>query len=98
WGGKGGLGGHSRLRPGQARGGEAHPAASQGNLSVRSARGVWRSRRLPRRVSRRRHPPVSVSAAGLCLGPSAERAAEAAPAGTGKVVAGGDRQSRLQDV
>src|SRR5262249_61273597 len=82
----------------EVEGGKAHPAAPQGDLSVRSARRLRGSRRLPRRISRRRHPSVSVFAAGLCLGPSTERTAEGACAGKGKVVAGGDRQSRLQDV
>ena len=91
-------GGHFRLRRRAAHGGEAQSAASQGDLPVRSARRLWRSRRLPRRVSWRRHPSVSVSAAGLRLGASAERTAEAASAGKRKAMAGGDRQSRLQDV
>src|SRR6516162_6853725 len=64
-----GDGGHFRLRRRAAHGGEAQFAASQGDLSVRSARRLWRSGRLPRRVSWRRLPSVSVSAAGLCLGP-----------------------------
>src|SRR5262249_33156587 len=76
---------HFRLRRRAVDGGKAQPAAPQGDLSVRSARRLRGSRRLPRRISRRRHPSVSVFAAGLCLGRSAERTAEGACAGKGKL-------------
>ena len=56
---------HFRLRRRAVHGGEAAAAASQGDLSVRSARRLRRGRRLPRRISRRRHPSVPLPAAGL---------------------------------
>src|SRR5262249_27147313 len=93
-----GMVGISGFGPRQLQARKLNPAASQGHLSTRSARRLWRGWRLSRRISRRRHSPLSLPAAGLCLGASAERPAQAVAAGTGKVVAGGDRQSRLQDV
>src|SRR6266446_585584 len=60
---------HFRLRRRAVHGCEAQPAASESDLSLRSARCLWRSRRLPRRISRRRDPPLSLPAAGLCRGP-----------------------------
>ena len=45
---------HFRVRRGAAGGRQEAAAASEGDLPVRFARRLWRARRLPRRVSRRR--------------------------------------------
>src|SRR5262245_37661120 len=89
---------HFRLRRGAIHGREAQPAPPQGNLSIRSAPRLPRSWRVARRMSRRSPPSLPLPAAGLCLSASAEGPAQAAAAGAGKALAGGDRQSRLPDV
>ena len=89
---------HFGLRRRAVHGREAQAAASQGDLSVRSARRVRGSRRLPRRISGRRDPSLPLSPPGLCLRAPAERPAETAAARAREAVGRGDGQSRFQDV
>ena len=61
--------------------GQKAAAAPEGDLSVRFARRLWRARRLPRRISRRRHSSVPLSGRTFLGDASAQGPARLAAAG-----------------
>ena len=90
---------HFRLRRRAACRRQETAAASESDLPVRSARRLWRAGRLPRRISRRRHSSVPLSASMHFSAMHQHKGPPGAlPPEQGSAVAGGDEQSRLQDV
>ena len=89
---------HFRLRRRAVSRRQAAAPASQGDLPVRPARRLWRARRLPRGISRRRAAPVPLSGRPFLRHASAQGRAREAARAEGDLLARGDGQSRLPHV